>query len=61
MSGDIHIRVEGHAGRITLARPEALNAVTYEMCLAIEGALDAWALDDAVTLVMIDAEESKVN
>ncbi len=55
MSGDIHIRVEGCAGRITLTRPDALNAVTYRMCLAIESALDAWATDDAVDLVLIDA------
>ena len=55
MSDDIHIRVEGHAGRITLTRPQALNAMTYEMCLAIEGAFDAWADDDAVSLVILDA------
>lgn len=55
MSDDIHIRVEGHAGRITLNRPDALNAITYAMCLAIEAALDAWAGDEAVALVMIDA------
>ena len=46
MSDDIHIRTEGRAGRITLNRPKALNALTYEMCLAIEAALDAWAADD---------------
>lgn len=55
MSDDIHIRVQGRAGRITLNRPKALNAVTYQMCLAIEAALDEWAADDAVALVMIDA------
>lgn len=52
---DVEIRIEGRAGRITLNRPKALNAVTYQMCLAIEAALDAWAGDDAVDLVMIDA------
>ena len=36
---DIHIRKDGHAGRITLNRPKALNALTYEMCLALEDAL----------------------
>ena len=36
---DIDIRKDGHAGRITLNRPEALNALTYDMCLAIEDAL----------------------
>ena len=55
MADDIDIRIEGRAGRITLNRPQALNAVTYKMCLAIEAALDAWAGDDGVDLVMIDA------
>ncbi|MEX0310610.1 MAG: enoyl-CoA hydratase/isomerase family protein, partial [Tateyamaria sp.] len=53
---DISIRITGHAGRITLQRPEALNAMTYEMCLAIEAAMDAWATDDAVKVVVLDAE-----
>jgi enoyl-CoA hydratase len=53
---DIHIRVSGHAGRITLQRPQALNAMTYDMCLAIEDALDAWTTNDAVQLVIIDAQ-----
>ena len=56
MSDDIDIRIEGRAGRITLNRPKALNAITYAMCLEIEAALDAWAEDDAVALVLIDAE-----
>ena len=55
MAEGIDIRIEGRAGRITLARPEALNALSYEMCLAIEAALDAWAGDDAVALIVIDA------
>ena len=45
---DVRIRVEGRAGRITLARPEALNALSYPMARAIEDALDAWAHDPAV-------------
>ncbi|THH38346.1 enoyl-CoA hydratase/isomerase family protein [Aliishimia ponticola] len=53
---DISIRVEGRAGRITLTRPQALNAMTYDMCTAIEAAVDAWRTDDAVALVLIDAE-----
>lgn len=53
---DILIRKEGRAGRITLNRPRALNALTYDMCLAIDAALIAWREDDAVALVLIDAE-----
>jgi 3-hydroxyisobutyrate dehydrogenase len=53
---DIAIRITGRAGRITLQRPQALNAMTYEMCLAIEAALDQWRDDPAVAVVVFDAE-----
>lgn len=56
---DISIRKTGRAGRITLTRPKALNAMSYDMCLAIEAALDDWASDDDVALVIIDAEGDK--
>lgn len=53
---DIEIRKDGRAGRITLTRPKALNALTWEMCLDIEQALMAWETDDAIALVIIDAQ-----
>ena len=53
---DISIRVEGRAGRITLTRPKALNALSYDMCRAMDAALVAWADDPAVALVVVDAE-----
>ena len=59
MQEDIWCRIEGRAGRITLQRPDALNALTWEMCLAIEVALDAWSADSDVDLVLIDAEGSR--
>jgi enoyl-CoA hydratase len=52
---DILIRKEGRAGRITLNRPQALNALTYRMCLDIDAALIAWRGDPEVALVLIDA------
>ncbi len=52
---DIHIRRAGRIGHITLTRPQALNAVTHEMCLAIEEALDRWSGDDDIACVLIDA------
>jgi len=55
---DIHIRQEGVAGCITLTRPGALNALTYEMVLEIERALDRWR-DSDLALVLIDAEGDK--
>ncbi len=53
---DLNTRIEGRAGRITLTRPRALNALSHPMALALEAALDAWRGDPAVDLVLIDAE-----
>lgn len=52
----IQTRIEGCAGCITLTRPQALNALDHAMCLGIEEALDLWREDDAVALIVIDAE-----
>lgn len=51
---EVLIRVEGRAGRITLNRPAALNALTPAMCLAMDAALISWAHDPAVALVILD-------
>ncbi|MEM9737456.1 MAG: enoyl-CoA hydratase/isomerase family protein, partial [Pseudomonadota bacterium] len=56
---DILIRVEGRAGRLTLNRPQALNALTYGMLGEIERALDMWEHDPAIDLVLIDAAGNK--
>lgn len=51
---DLIVRTEGYAGWITLNRPDALNALTWEMCLEIETALRKWREDPTVKLVIID-------
>ncbi|WP_439155210.1 enoyl-CoA hydratase/isomerase family protein [Yoonia sp.] len=51
---DIIIRKVGKAGHITLNRPKALNALTWDMCLNIEKALDTWRDDPAVAIVIMD-------
>lgn len=56
---DILVRKEGRAGRITLARPQALNALTHAMALAIDAALATWRDDPEVALVLIDAEGTR--
>ncbi len=53
---DVHARIEGLAGRITLTRPQALNALTPAMIAAIQEALDTWRDDPAVALVLMDGE-----
>ena len=59
MISDINLRINGKAGRITLQRPKALNAMTYEMCLAIEHTLVEWKNDSKVELIIIDAQGDK--
>ena len=55
-SSDILFERRGAAGIITLNRPKALNAVTYEMVRALARQLKAWEGDAAVTRVVIKAE-----
>ena len=55
----IDCRIEQSTGRITLRRPEALNALTHEMCERLEVALMAWKNDEKVSQVIIDAEGEK--
>ena len=51
---DIIIRKEGRAGRITLNRPRALNALTYPQMGEINSALTLWENDPEVHLVILD-------
>lgn len=56
---DLDIRVTGRAGRITFTRPQALNAMSYDMCMAIDAEMRLWREDDEVDLVAIDAQGDK--
>ena len=56
MMVEIACRKDGKAGRITLNRPKALNALTYDMVREIEAALDAWATDPEVAFILIEGE-----
>ena len=56
---DVLIRTEGRAGRITLTRPKLLNALTPEMCRAIDAALVGWRDDPGVAILLIDAEGAR--
>ena len=56
MGEDIAFERSGHAAIVTLKRPQALNALTHAMLLALEEKLKAWESDDSVTHVVIRAE-----
>ena len=58
-ASDVRVSVEGRVGRLTLTRPEALNALSHQMALTIEAALLDWQSNEDIALVLIDAEGEK--
>ncbi|MFC5662202.1 enoyl-CoA hydratase/isomerase family protein [Kitasatospora misakiensis] len=53
MGDEVRVRRDGGVGRIVLDRPRALNSLTHGMILDVRAALDAWAGDDAVRVVVL--------
>ncbi|GAA2135600.1 enoyl-CoA hydratase/isomerase family protein [Kitasatospora kazusensis] len=53
MTTDVQLHTDGRVGRIVLDRPRALNSLTHGMLLAVREALDAWAVDDDVAVVLL--------
>jgi len=56
---DITARIVGAAGRITLDRPRALNALTTAMRAEIAQAMQAWARDPQVYAVIIESANDR--
>jgi enoyl-CoA hydratase len=56
---DIEIRTLGRCGRVTLNRPEALNALSAPMMTALDKALTGWSANEATDLIVIDAAGSR--
>lgn len=52
---DLLVSTQGRLGLLTLNRPEALNALTHDMALAMEQALLAWREDGAIDAVAVTA------
>jgi len=48
------VTVEGRVGRLTLNRPQALHALTTNMCELMTAALVAWRSDPDIDLVLLD-------
>lgn len=50
------VRTEGALGRLTLNRPEAINALDFGMVQELTRALERWRYDTDVQIVLIDGE-----
>ena len=55
----VRLRVEGNVGRISLDRPEALNALTLPMIEAMDRQLRIWADNPSVVMIMIEGAGGK--
>src|ERR1700676_2876693 len=51
---DVLVRHERALRRITLNRPQALNAITLDMAVTMTALLRSWASDPAVGAVLLD-------
>jgi enoyl-CoA hydratase len=52
--GDLVVRREGAAGVIRLNRPKALNAMTLEMSIGVDAALDQFEADPEVAVIVLE-------
>jgi enoyl-CoA hydratase/carnithine racemase len=52
--GDVVVRALGSLRRLTLNRPQALNAITLDMVATMTARLREWAADPAVGAILID-------
>lgn len=62
-SGDIPFilsSIIGTTGIITLSRPHALNALSYEMVTAISSNLNAWAIDASIEQIILESSDKKI-
>ena len=56
MSEEVIVERSGGVGTVRLNRPKALNALTLPMVRAIRGAVDAFAADASIAVVLMEGE-----
>ena len=56
---DIRFSIEGQAGLVLFDRPKALNALSFDMAVALRDQLSAWADDAAVSHVVMAGAEPR--
>ena len=56
---DIRFSIEGQVGLVEIDRPKALNALSYDMALALRRVLAQWAMDGRVSHVVLAGSEPR--
>jgi enoyl-CoA hydratase len=59
MTDDVITRREGAAGFLSLNRPQAIHALTLDMCHAMTAALLEWRDDPQIKVIIIDHSEGR--
>jgi enoyl-CoA hydratase len=59
VTDDVLITTQDRVGRVRLNRPQAIHALTTQMCEAMSAALLQWMHDDSVEAVVIDHAEGR--
>ncbi len=52
-NGEITVDIRNHIAHLTLNRPQALNALTYEMINSMTALLNDWARDDDINAIIV--------
>lgn len=59
MSNDIQFEQQSGIGKITLSRPDVLNALSTDMCRELDLQLSSWEMDDGIKAVIIKGDGGK--
>ena len=59
MTDDVLVSKDARVGRIRLNRPQAIHALTTQMCEVMSDALLKWRADDSVEAVILDHAEGR--
>jgi enoyl-CoA hydratase len=56
---EVIIGSDGGCGHVTLNRPKAINALTFDMCRTIIAALQSWEFDPEIAAIIIDHSDGR--
>lgn len=59
MTDDVLIHRDGGVGHFSLNRPQAIHALTLDMCHAMSAALSEWEADSSIEAIIIDHAEGR--
>jgi enoyl-CoA hydratase len=56
---EVIVSSDGGCGHVTLNRPKAINALSFDMCRTIIAALQSWEFDPEIAAIIIDHSDGR--